>query len=49
MFEGGTDMITNLGTVAVYVEDRQKAKEFWTQKVGFSVVAAPNGSKRILD
>jgi len=32
-------MITNLGTVAVYVEDQQKAKEFWTQKVGFRVIA----------
>jgi predicted enzyme related to lactoylglutathione lyase len=32
-------MITNIGTVAVYVEDQQKAKEFWTQKAGFKVVA----------
>lgn len=32
-------MITNIGTVAVYVEDQQKAKEFWTIKVGFEVVA----------
>ncbi|NMH72523.1 VOC family protein [Bacillus sp. RO2] len=32
-------MITNIGTVAVYVEDQQKAKEFWTKKVGFEVIA----------
>lgn len=31
-------MITNIGTVAVYVEDQQKAKEFWTKKVGFKVI-----------
>ncbi|MGM7703240.1 VOC family protein [Pseudalkalibacillus sp. Hm43] len=31
-------MITNLGTVAVYVDDQQKAKNFWTEKVGFEVV-----------
>ncbi|MCR2807419.1 VOC family protein [Paenibacillus soyae] len=32
-------MITNIGTVAVYVEDQQKAKAFWTEKAGFTVVA----------
>ncbi|KKB73298.1 MULTISPECIES: VOC family protein [Bacillus] len=32
-------MITNVGTVAVYVEDQQKAKDFWTNKAGFDVVA----------
>lgn len=32
-------MITNIGTIAVYVEDQQKAKEFWTKKAGFEVVA----------
>ncbi len=32
-------MITNAGTVAVYVEDQQKAKEFWTDKAGFEVAA----------
>ncbi len=32
-------MITNIGTVAVYVENQQKAKEFWTKKVGFEVIA----------
>ncbi|HZG70531.1 MAG TPA: VOC family protein [Chondromyces sp.] len=32
-------MITNLATVAVYVEDQQKAKEFWVNKAGFELVA----------
>ncbi|SOC08678.1 catechol 2,3-dioxygenase-like lactoylglutathione lyase family enzyme [Ureibacillus xyleni] len=32
-------MITNIGTVAIYVDDQQKAKEFWTKKVGFVVIA----------
>jgi lactoylglutathione lyase len=32
-------MITNLGTVALYVEDQQKAKDFWTNKAGFEVTA----------
>jgi predicted enzyme related to lactoylglutathione lyase len=32
-------MITKIATIAVYVEDQQKAKEFWTNKVGFEVSA----------
>ncbi|GAX89592.1 VOC family protein [Effusibacillus lacus] len=28
-------MIKQIATVAVYVEDQQKAKEFWTEKAGF--------------
>jgi lactoylglutathione lyase len=32
-------MITNIGTVAVYVENQQKAKEFWVNKAGFEVIA----------
>ncbi len=32
-------MIRKISTVAVYVEDQQKAKEFWTKKVGFEVMA----------
>ncbi|MBT2759197.1 VOC family protein [Mesobacillus foraminis] len=32
-------MIKKIATVAVYVEDQQKAKTFWTEKVGFDVVA----------
>lgn len=30
-------MIKQIGTVAVYVEDQQKALTFWTEKVGFQV------------
>jgi len=30
-------MITNIATAAVYVEDQNKAVEFWTKKVGFVV------------
>ena len=32
-------MITNIATVAVYVDDQARAKKFWTEKVGFEVVA----------
>lgn len=32
-------MIKQIGTVAIYVEDQQKAKSFWTEKVGFELVA----------
>ncbi|MFQ6321598.1 VOC family protein [Bacillus halotolerans] len=41
-------MIKQIGTVAVYVEDQQKAKQFWSEKVGFDIVAdhpmGPNAS-----
>jgi lactoylglutathione lyase len=30
-------MITRIATVAVYVEDQDKAEEFWTRQVGFEV------------
>lgn len=32
-------MITKIATAAVCVEDQQKAKAFWTEKVGFDVFA----------
>jgi lactoylglutathione lyase len=32
-------MIKKIATVAVYVEDQQKAKAFWAEKVGFEIVA----------
>jgi lactoylglutathione lyase len=32
-------MIKQIATVAVYVEDQQKAKTFWSEKVGFDIVA----------
>ena len=30
-------MITNIATAAVYIDDQNKAVEFWTKKVGFVV------------
>ncbi len=41
-------MITKIATAAVYVEDQQKAKVFWTEKVGFELIRetsmGPGGS-----
>lgn len=41
-------MITKIATVAVYVEDQQKAKTFWLEKVGFELLRetpmGPSGS-----
>ncbi len=41
-------MIRKIATAAVYVEDQQKAKTFWTEKVGFELVRemsmGPGGS-----
>lgn len=37
-------MINKLGQVMVYVEDQDKAVEFWTEKAGFTVIA-DEGSK----
>jgi lactoylglutathione lyase len=34
---GGMVMIKQIATVAVYVEDQEKALKFWTEKVGFEV------------
>lgn len=31
-------MIEKIATVAVYVEDQQKAKTFWTEKVGLELI-----------
>lgn len=32
-------MITKIATAAVYVEDQQKAKAFWSEKAGFEIRA----------
>lgn len=32
-------MINNVGQIMLYVDDQDKAKEFWTEKVGFSVIS----------
>ena len=41
-------MIKQIATVAVYVENQQKAKDFWVHKLGFEVIAdhpmGPNAS-----
>ncbi len=37
-------MIKNIATVGVYVDDQQKAKQFWTEKVGFDGCGIPNGA-----
>ena len=31
-------MIERIGTVAIYVEDQDRALEFWTERVGFVVI-----------
>lgn len=31
-------MIQQVGKIMLYVEDQEKSKEFWVEKVGFSVV-----------
>lgn len=42
------DMIQKIATVAVYTDDQQKAKTFWTEKVGFELIRetsmGPGGS-----
>src|SRR5690606_33045095 len=37
--EGGKPMIDKLGQVMLYVNDQEEAKRFWTEAVGFQVVA----------
>lgn len=32
-------MINNVGQIMLYVDDQDKAKEFWIEKVGFSVIS----------
>lgn len=32
-------MVKHIATVAIYVDDQQKAKRFWTEKMGFEVTA----------
>lgn len=30
-------MIENIGTVAIYVEDQERSRQFWTEQVGFEL------------
>ena len=32
-------MISNVGQIMLYVNNQDEAKEFWTEKVGFSVIS----------
>lgn len=41
-------MIEQLGQVMLYVEDQEKSKEFWTKKLGFTVVSDINNGMRII-
>ncbi|MER2028258.1 MAG: VOC family protein [Solibacillus sp.] len=41
-------MIEQLGQVMLYVEDQEKSKEFWTEKLGFTVVSDINNGMRII-
>lgn len=36
---GGIIVIKQIGTVAIYVENQQKAKIFWSEKIGFEIIA----------
>lgn len=36
-------MISKIGQVMLYVQNQDQAKEFWTEKLGFAVVAEENG------
>ncbi|MER2153537.1 MAG: VOC family protein [Solibacillus sp.] len=41
-------MIEQLGQVMLYVEDQEKSKKFWTEKLGFTVVSDINNGMRII-
>ncbi|MGG0643539.1 VOC family protein [Sporosarcina gallistercoris] len=36
-------MINKIGQIMLYVTNQEKAVDFWTKKVGFSIVAEENG------
>jgi lactoylglutathione lyase len=37
-YRRNSEMISKIATAAVYVEDQQKAKNFWVEKVGFELI-----------
>lgn len=41
-------MIEQLGQVMLYVEDQERSKKFWTEKLGFTVVSDINNGMRII-
>lgn len=41
-------MIEQLGQVMLYVENQEQAKNFWTEKLGFTVVSDMDNGMRII-
>lgn len=41
-------MIGQIGQVMLYVEDQERSKKFWTEKLGFTVVSDINNGMRII-
>ncbi|MEK3766687.1 MULTISPECIES: VOC family protein [unclassified Solibacillus] len=41
-------MIGQIGQVMLYVEDQERSKKFWTEKLGFTVVSDINSGMRII-
>ncbi|MGN7476873.1 VOC family protein [Solibacillus silvestris] len=41
-------MIEQLGQVMLYVDDQEKSKKFWTEKLGFLVVSDINNGMRVI-
>ena len=41
-------MIGQIGQVMLYVEDQERSKKFWTEKLGFTVVSDSNNGMRII-
>lgn len=41
-------MIEQIGQVMLYVEDQERSKNFWTEKIGFTIVSDINNGMRII-
>jgi len=47
---GGVEVIRGVSKVVIDVEDQERAKEFWTEKMGFELVQdVPYGNERWLE
>jgi hypothetical protein len=47
---GGVEVIRGVSKVVIEVEDQERAKEFWTEKMGFELAQdAPYGDERWLE
>lgn len=42
-------MITRVGQIMLYVNDQDKAVEFWTEKLGFRVIHEENNGMRYIE